>query len=115
MKRKQLQLAIALGLSAAVAAPAFAIIGRPLTPVSFAGAARRSVRRSAYYGGAAAYGAYGAAAYGAGAYGGAAYGGAAYGGAPLYALPAGCMVGAPCGGVVYQPVYQGTTVVYVPR
>jgi hypothetical protein len=26
-----------------------AIIGRPLTPVSFAGVARRTVRRSAYY------------------------------------------------------------------
>jgi hypothetical protein len=29
------------------AAPAFAIVGRPLTPVSVAGVARRSVRRCA--------------------------------------------------------------------
>ncbi len=27
-----------------------AIIGRPLTPMSYAGVARRTVRRSAYYG-----------------------------------------------------------------
>jgi len=29
---------------------ACAIIGRPLTPMSYAGVARRTVRRSAYYG-----------------------------------------------------------------
>jgi hypothetical protein len=27
-----------------------AVVGRPLTPVSYAGVARRTVRRSAYYG-----------------------------------------------------------------
>ena len=32
-----------------VASDVYAIIGRPLTPVSYAGAARRTVRRSAYY------------------------------------------------------------------
>jgi hypothetical protein len=42
---------------------AHAIIGRPLTPMSFAGVARRSARRSVAYG---AYGGYGAVApYGA--------------------------------------------------
>jgi hypothetical protein len=30
--------------------PAEAVIGRPLTPMSYAGVARRTVRRSAYYG-----------------------------------------------------------------
>jgi hypothetical protein len=44
------------------------IIGRPLTPVSFAGAARRGVYRGAMYAGAAGAVAYGAAAYGAAAY-----------------------------------------------
>lgn len=82
-----------------VAGDAMAIIGRPLTPVSFAGAARRSVRRNAYAGA---------------AYGAAAYGAAAYGAAAVTALPPGCVAGAPCGGVVYRPVYHGTTVVYVP-
>ena len=32
-----------------VAAEAQAIIGRPLTPLSYAGVARRTVRRSMYY------------------------------------------------------------------
>jgi hypothetical protein len=43
------------------------IIGRPLTPMSFAGVARRTAYRGAYYAGAAAVGAagVGAAAYGA--------------------------------------------------
>jgi hypothetical protein len=42
---------VLLGLtltSASIAADALAIIGRPLTPVSYAGVARRTVRR-AYY------------------------------------------------------------------
>jgi hypothetical protein len=86
----------------ALGAEAHAIIGMPWTPVSFAGAARRSVRRSAYVG----------AAYGAAAYGAAAYGAAAA--APYrYALPPGCVPGYPCGGVVYQPYYRGGNVVYV--
>ena len=68
------------------------IIGRPLTPLSFAGVARRSAFRGAYYAGAAALGTaavYGAAAYGAGAYG--------YP-APYYARPA-------CGYYPYPPCY----------
>jgi hypothetical protein len=57
------------------------LIGRPLTPLSFAGVARRSAYRGAYYAGAAAVGA--AAAYG------------AYG---AYARPA-------CGYYPYPPCY----------
>jgi hypothetical protein len=44
------------------------IIGRPFTPLSFAGAARRGVYRGAMYAGAAGAVAVGAAAYGAAAY-----------------------------------------------
>jgi hypothetical protein len=51
-----------------------AIIGRPLTPMSYAGVARRTSRRAAYASG--AYGGYG--------YGG--YGGYGYA-APVYAAP----------------------------
>jgi hypothetical protein len=40
---------------------AHAIIGRPLTPLSFAGVARRTTRRAVYTG--AAVGAYGAGVY----------------------------------------------------
>jgi len=58
------------------------IIGRPFTPMSYAGVARRSAYRGAYYAGAAAVG---AAAYGAYA-------------APYYARPA-------CGYYPYPPCY----------
>src|SRR4051812_47344614 len=82
-----------------VGGDAYAIIGRPLTPFSYAGVARRTVRRSAYVG--AAYGGYG---YGYG------YGAPA----AVSTLPAGCAVGVPCGGAAaYQPAYSGGTVVYV--
>jgi hypothetical protein len=64
------------------------IIGRPFTPMSYAGVARRTAYRGAYYGGAAAVGA--AAAYGAAAYG-------AYP-APYYTRPA-------CGYYPYPPCY----------
>jgi hypothetical protein len=41
--------AVGITLSlATVAADALAIIGRPLTPVSYAGVARRTVRRTVY-------------------------------------------------------------------
>jgi hypothetical protein len=59
------------------------IIGRPLTPLSFAGVARRTAYRGAYYAGAAAVGA--AAAYGAAAYG--AYPPPYYAHPPLRLLP----------------------------
>ncbi len=80
-------------------AEAHAIIGRPLTPMSYAGVARRSVRRTAYAAPAVAAGA--------------AVGAAAVAAHPV--LPAGCVAYAPCGGVVYRPVYSGPTVVYMPQ
>jgi hypothetical protein len=94
---------IGIGVSAAsvlIPSEAQAVIGRPLTPLSFAGVARRTARRNA-------------AAYAGGAYAAGAYP-AAYPTAP----PAGC---APAGGVyqcggggAYQPAYDGPNVVYVP-
>ena len=75
---------------------ALAVVGRPLTPVSYAGVARRTTRRAVY----------GTAAVA---------GSAAYTAAAMTALPYGCAVGVPCGGTIYRPVYQGTTVVYVPQ
>jgi hypothetical protein len=61
------------------------IIGRPLTPLSYAGVARRTAYRGAMYAGAAAAGA-------------AAYGAAAYGAAAAYGRPA-------CGYYPYPPCY----------
>jgi hypothetical protein len=104
--------AAALGLAALLAAgEVLAVVGRPLTPMSYAGVARRTARRSAYYGG----GYYGAAPYYApGAAAAAAT--AAY----LTALPAGCAPavygGATyygCGGTYYRPQYDGPNIVYV--
>src|SRR5687767_9458378 len=73
---------------------AHAVVGRPLTPVSYAGVARRTTRRSAYRG--ASYGA--AAAPVAAA-------------ATVAALPGGCTraggVYYACGGQRYEPVYDG--------
>lgn len=48
------------------------MIGRPLTPMSYAGVARRTTRRAAYRGA---------------AYAGAAYGGYGYSAPPVYAPP----------------------------
>ena len=56
-----------------------AIIGRPATPMSYAGVARRTTRREAY--GTGAYGGYRGYGYGAGAVVAAAVGAAAYGAA----------------------------------
>jgi hypothetical protein len=56
-----------------------AIIGRPATPMSYAGVARRTTRREAH--GVGAYGGYRGYGYGAGAVGAAAVGAAAYGAA----------------------------------
>jgi hypothetical protein len=106
MKRATQLLALVAPL-ALLAGDAFAIIGRPLTPVSFAGVARRTTRRAVY--GTAAVGV-GAAAGGAATVGAAAYGAAH----AMSYLPPGCAVGMPCAGVVYQPVYSGPNVVYVP-
>jgi hypothetical protein len=87
---------------------AHAVIGRPLTPMSYAGVARRTTRRAAY----------------AGAYAGAAPVAVA---APVpaagvvTALPAGCgradaggAVYYQCGAARYQPYYYGSTLVYRP-
>ncbi|HEY1812898.1 MAG TPA: hypothetical protein VGG74_11160 [Kofleriaceae bacterium] len=80
---------------------AHAVVGRPLTPMSYAGVARRTTRR----------------AYRAGAYG-------AYSAAPagvVTTLPAGCGTASTggtviydCAGSRYQPYYDGPTVVYRP-
>jgi hypothetical protein len=39
----------AVGLFIALAQEVLAVVGRPLTPVSVAGVARRTVRRNVYY------------------------------------------------------------------
>ena len=73
---------------------AHAVVGRPLTPVSYAGVARRTTRRTAYVAGAAA---------------------ATYPGR-VTALPAGCALAGgiyTCGAVRYRPYYEGPNVVYV--
>ena len=49
-KRKlSLILFVAAALLLVVTADVMAIVGRPLTPMSYAGVARRTVRRNAYY------------------------------------------------------------------
>src|SRR4051812_2660902 len=95
---------------------AHAVIGRPLTPVSYAGVARRTTRRAAYTG----------------AYAGAYTGGyaAPVAAAPVAvapaagvvtALPGGCAradaaggIYYQCGAARYQPYYYGSTLVYRP-
>jgi hypothetical protein len=72
------------------------IIGRPLTPLSYAGVARRSAYRGAMYAGAAA---------GAVAVGAAAYGAAAYAAAPYVAPYAAPYVRPACGYYPYPPCY----------
>jgi hypothetical protein len=104
MRRRLRTLGLIIGftaLSVMAAQDAEAIIGRPLTPMSYAGVARRTTRRAAYAGAATGYGGYG-------------YGYAAPA-PPVAAMPAGCAPGVPCGGMTYQPAYSGTQVVYVPQ
>jgi len=70
---------------------AYAIVGRPLTPVSYAGMARRTSRRVARR-----------TVYRTGAY--------------MNTLPSGCGYGGgyyACGGVHYRPYYQGANLVYI--
>lgn len=77
------------------ASPAHAVIGRPLTPGSYAGVARRTSRRTSRR---------------------TAYRTAAYTSAYTTTLPAGCaMVGGVyrCGAATYQPYYDGPNLVYV--
>lgn len=81
-----------------------AIVGRPLTPMSYAGVARRTTRRTAY-----AAGPYAGAGYAAPVY--AAPAPAGY----VTALPAGCVMAGgyyTCGSVRYRPYYNGPNVVY---
>lgn len=73
-----------------------AVIGRPLTPVSYAGVARRTTRRAVYATSAATTA------------------------ATVATLPAGCaqvmsggVVRYQCAGHYYRPVYDGPQVVYV--
>ncbi|HEY1268051.1 MAG TPA: hypothetical protein VGH16_12425 [Candidatus Binatia bacterium] len=90
--------------------PAQAIVGMPLTPMSYAGAARRTARREVAYAGAAAATATAAAATTA------AVATTAAAAATVAALPGGCVSAPPyfnCGGVMYQPAYQGGSLVYV--
>lgn len=90
---------LALGLPSMMAPrPAHAVIGRPLTPLSYAGVARRTTRRTV-------------------AASSAAYATAAAATPHVVALPPGCtMAGGVyhCGAVAYRPVYDGPNVVYVP-
>jgi hypothetical protein len=72
-----------------------AVVGRPMTPVSYAGVARRTTRRTVAT----------SAAYSAPP--------AAY----VTALPAGCVMAGgvyTCGAARYAPYYNGPTVVYRP-
>ena len=103
MKRRQVIRTIlqaTLGVaSVTVAGTALGVIGRPLTPGSVAGVRRRTRRRTRrrmiYMSpGMRVYG----LPYGCG-------GMAMYGGVNMYY----------CGGIYYQPVHQGTTVVYEVR
>lgn len=108
-------------------AAAHAIIGRPLTPVSYAGAARRTVRRNPY----AAVAVTTAVTATAVATSQAAAANAARASAPppgssvpigtiVYALPAGCVsttIGSvnyfDCRGVFYRAAFQSNNLVYV--
>ncbi|HVG58215.1 MAG TPA: hypothetical protein VNA24_06645 [Hyalangium sp.] len=97
-----------------VASEALAVVGRPLTPVSYAGVARRTTRRAAYAGAAAATtpAVVGTAAVTAAAVGTA---------AAVATLPAGCVqvvnagvVYQKCGTTYYRPAYDGPNLVYIP-
>jgi hypothetical protein len=93
--KKRILWAIGIGLLW-FSSDAFAVVGRPLTPVSYAGVARRTTRRTVRRTSAATSAAY------------------------VTALPAGCgelMHGGVtyynCGSVRYQAVYSDGTLVYV--
>lgn len=73
-----------------------AVVGRPGTPVSYAGVARRTARRTTYRT--------------------AAYTGAYAGPPAVAALPAGCVYGGgiySCGATRYRAYYDGPNLVYV--
>lgn len=88
---------------------AHAVIGRPLTPASYAGVARRTTRRTVYAAGAVAPPVVATAPV-------------VPTTAVVTSLPGGCAsAGAggaiyyQCGAVRYQPYYYGSTLVYRPR
>lgn len=91
---------------------AHAVIGRPLTPMSYAGVARRTTRRAAYAGAVAAP---------APVYAAPAPVAVAPAAGVITTLPGGCAradaaggVYYQCGAVRYQPYYYGSTLVYRP-
>lgn len=93
---------VALALGGLVAEEAAAIVGRPLTPVSYAGVARRTARRTTY-----------AVAATAPYHSSAAY---------VTTLPVGCTTVVTagvsyrsCSGTMYRPYFNGATVVYYPQ
>jgi hypothetical protein len=110
---------IALGAVASllvVGDVALAVIGRPLMPLSVAGVARRTVRRTAAVAAAVAVGTgavVAATATTAAATTAAAADAAAATADVLTELPPGCVVDVDCYGAVYAPEYQGTTIIYV--
>ncbi|MEE4216549.1 MAG: hypothetical protein V2I48_02985 [Xanthomonadales bacterium] len=94
-------------------ADAEAIVGRPLTPVSVAGVARRTTRRAVVYSSSAAAAAPQAAPAPAAA-------SVLAAGTMVSALPSGCesttVDGTSlfnCGGVMYRPTFQSNNLVYV--
>jgi hypothetical protein len=105
MKRAHLS-ALSLAL-VFVASEALAVVGMPLTPMSYAGVARRTTRRAAYVGAAAATTAAATTA-------------AVTTAAVVSTLPAGCVevvsagvVYQRCGTTYYRPTYDGPNLVYV--
>jgi hypothetical protein len=103
--RKAFGLTAALALCVA-AGEAQAIIGMPLTPMSYAGVARRTVRRTAFVAGAVTVAAATTAAVAVGT--------------RVAALPVGCVTQVvpagtyyACGSTYYRPYYDGPNVIYV--
>ena len=89
MERRNIVKSLVALFGAAAAPTAMGVLGRPGTPASIGGVRRRTRRRTRRR---------------------------VYVGMSLYSLPAGCAYAAPyyhCGGIYYEPVQQGTTVVYV--
>ena len=106
---RALTLALTALLAGGAAGDALAVIGRPLTPMSYAGVARRTARRTTY-----AYAA--TRPYNYGAY---PYGAAPSTGAYVTSVPATCTTVIhggvsyrECGGTRYRPYFDSGTVVY---
>ena len=106
---RALTLALTAIVAGGVAGDAFAVIGRPLTPMSYAGVARRTARRTTYAYAATrpyAYGAYPAAV-------------AAPTSTYVTSVPSTCTTVIrdgvsyrDCGGTQYKPYFDSGTVVY---